>query len=79
MWVIENYQKKNAFAFSDADLATKLITIIHGCEQEQDPHEDQCLWVLEVAKCFRSRIHDLEWSPAMETVIEEVLTEIWLC
>ncbi|KOB67876.1 Pheromone binding protein 3 [Operophtera brumata] len=61
---------------ADADLAVKIINVIHGCEKEQDPHEDHCLWVLEVAKCFRTRIHELEWSPTMEVVIGEVLVEI---
>nr|AXN76740.1 odorant binding protein PBP3 [Clostera restitura] len=60
---------------ADADMASKLVEIIHSCEKGHD-HEDECTRVLEVAKCFRTAIHELDWHPDMEVGVLEVLAEI---
>lgn len=62
--------------FLDADVATKMITIIHACETKGEGIEDDCSRVLEVAKCFRVGIREIKWEPKMDVVITEVLTEI---
>nr|QRF70943.1 pheromone binding protein [Semiothisa cinerearia] len=58
------------------ELATKMISIIHGCEDKGEGIEDDCARVLEVAKCFRVGLHDLHWEPKVDVIITEVLTEI---
>lgn len=54
-------------------MANKLVSILHECTIVM---EDPCIMVLETAKCFRTRIHELKWAPTMDLVIEEVLTEV---
>nr|AKA27976.1 pheromone binding protein 2 [Atrijuglans hetaohei] len=61
---------------ADDDLAKQLIDMIHECEKVHEGIQDDCVKVLEIAKCFRTKIHDLKWAPSMETVLEEVMTEI---
>nr|AWT50453.1 pheromone-binding protein 3 [Carposina sasakii] len=56
--------------------AKQLVSMIHSCEENQEALEDQCLRALEVAKCFRTRIHELDWTPKMDVLVTEVLTDI---
>ncbi|XP_072942537.1 pheromone-binding protein-like [Epargyreus clarus] len=58
------------------DVASKLVALVHGCEQQHEAIEDECLRALDVAKCFRASLHDLDWAPKMEVAVAEVLTEI---
>ncbi|XP_047030718.1 general odorant-binding protein 1-like [Helicoverpa zea] len=58
------------------EVASKIVTIIHECEKKHEQDGDECLRVLEVAKCFRTGIHDLDWQPKVEVIVSEVLTEI---
>ncbi|KAF9412802.1 hypothetical protein HW555_008805 [Spodoptera exigua] len=58
------------------DVASKIVQIIHDCEKKHERDDDECLRVLEVAKCFRTGIHDLDWQPKVEVIVSEVLTEI---
>nr|AEO91540.1 pheromone binding protein 2 [Leguminivora glycinivorella] len=71
---------KNAHEFAkthgaDDDLAKQLVTMIHECEK-QNTEADDCIRTLNIAKCFRTKIHGLKWAPSMETVLEEVMTEV---
>ncbi|KAJ8717551.1 hypothetical protein PYW07_005481 [Mythimna separata] len=58
------------------DVASKIVTIIHDCEKKFERDDDECLRVLEVAKCFRSGIHELDWQPKVEVIVTEVLTDM---
>lgn len=58
------------------EVASKIVQIIHGCEKKHERDDDECLRVLEVAKCFRTGIHELDWQPKVEVIVEEVLTEM---
>ncbi|CAD0202892.1 unnamed protein product [Chrysodeixis includens] len=58
------------------DIASKIVTIIHECEKKHERDDDECLRVLEVAKCFRTGISELDWTPKVEVIMGEVLTEI---
>lgn len=52
------------------------MDIIHDCEKKFERDDDECLRVLEVAKCFRTGIHELDWQPNVEVIMSEVFTEI---
>ncbi|CAB3244423.1 unnamed protein product [Arctia plantaginis] len=58
------------------EVASKLVSALHECETKNSGNADGCLRALEIAKCFRSSVHDLEWSPKVEYIVEEVLTEV---
>ncbi|XP_026321047.1 pheromone-binding protein-like [Hyposmocoma kahamanoa] len=58
------------------DTAQKLVTAIHTCEEQNSGVEDACMKALEVAKCFRTAIDQLNWVPKMDIIIGEVLSEI---
>ncbi|KAI8420547.1 hypothetical protein MSG28_009009 [Choristoneura fumiferana] len=58
------------------DVATKLVAILHECENTHDAIEDLCMKALEIAKCFRTNIHQLNWAPKMDVIITEVLTDV---
>lgn len=57
-------------------MARQVVTMIHDCEKSVPPQNDDCLFVLDIAKCFKVKIHALNWAPSMELVLEEVMTEI---
>ncbi|VVC97938.1 unnamed protein product [Leptidea sinapis] len=59
-----------------AEVATKLVTMVHECEKQHEVLDDVCLRALEIAKCFRGGIHELNWAPKMEVLVGEVLTEV---
>lgn len=65
-----------SICFSGDDIASKIVTIIHECEKKHERDDDECLRVLEVAKCFRTGISELDWTPKVEVIMGEVLTEI---
>nr|6VQ5_A Chain A, Pheromome Binding Protein [Epiphyas postvittana]6VQ5_B Chain B, Pheromome Binding Protein [Epiphyas postvittana] len=69
----EDLAKKHG---ADSEVAAKLVAILHECEKTHDAIEDQCMKALEIAKCFRTNIHELNWAPKMDVVITEVLTEV---
>ncbi|XP_026737653.1 general odorant-binding protein 1-like [Trichoplusia ni] len=56
------------------DIAQKLVTMLHECEKVYHETEDQCVRVLDVSKCFKTKIHELNWAPNMENLMEEVMT-----
>nr|AEQ30020.1 pheromone binding protein 3 [Sesamia inferens] len=58
------------------EVAGKIVDIIHDCEKKFERDDDECLRVLEVAKCFRTGIHELDWQPKVEVIMSEVFTEI---
>nr|AAF16710.1 pheromone binding protein 2 [Manduca sexta] len=71
----------NAHAFAkthgaDDDTAQQLVTILRECEAKHQSVEDVCNRALEMAKCFRTKIHELKWAPAMEVVLEEIMTSV---
>lgn len=57
-------------------MARQLVAILRECETAHEAVVDDCARVLEMAKCFKTRIHDLKWAPSMEVILEEVMTEI---
>ncbi|XP_049877435.1 general odorant-binding protein 1-like [Pectinophora gossypiella] len=61
---------------ADDDMAKQLVTMIHDCENVHADIADDCKKTLEIAKCFRTKIHGLKWAPTMEVVLEEVMTEV---
>nr|CAJ2313469.1 general odorant-binding protein 1-like [Metisa plana] len=61
---------------ADEKVAQQVIDIVHGCEQQSAGGSDPCMVTLEIAKCFRAKIHDLKWAPSMEVLLDEVLAEI---
>ncbi|XP_053614544.1 general odorant-binding protein 1 [Plodia interpunctella] len=60
---------------ADDEVAKQLVTMIHDCEKQFESNGDYCARTLEVAKCFRTKIHSLKWAPDMETVLEEIMAE----
>ncbi|CAK1550282.1 unnamed protein product [Leptosia nina] len=74
-----HHGKAHEFAKShgaDDDVAKQLVTMIHECENAQQDNSDDCMKTLEIAKCFRRKIHDLKWAPSMETILEEIMADI---
>nr|AAS49922.1 pheromone binding protein 1 precursor [Sesamia nonagrioides] len=74
-----HHGKAEEFAKShgaDDELAKQLVGIIHACETQHQAIEDPCSRTLEVAKCFRSKMHELKWAPPMEVAIEEIMTAV---
>ncbi|KAJ8717552.1 hypothetical protein PYW07_005482 [Mythimna separata] len=72
-----HHGKAEEFAKShgaDDALAKQLVGLIHECETTHAGVEDACSRTLEVAKCFRTKIHELKWAPSMEVVMEEIMT-----
>ncbi|XP_053614542.1 general odorant-binding protein 1 [Plodia interpunctella] len=59
-----------------SDVASKLVSLLHECEKQFESIEDECMKVLEIAKCFRTDVRKLDWAPKMDVIISEVLTEI---
>ncbi|XP_032519595.1 pheromone-binding protein-like [Danaus plexippus] len=57
-------------------MAKKLVTMVHECEQQFMEQEDSCLRALDVAKCFRTAMHDVNWAPKFDIIVTEVLTEV---
>nr|AWV50438.1 pheromone binding protein 3 [Conopomorpha sinensis] len=60
---------------ADDELITKLIDMIHSCEKAAPPNNGMCMNILNVANCFRGKIHNLKWAPDIEILIGEVLSE----
>nr|AVZ44710.1 pheromone binding protein 1 [Grapholita molesta] len=61
---------------ADENLAADLVKIIHDCGNSVPPQEDQCMHVLEWAKCFKKEIHKRDLAPPMDVVVGEVLAEV---
>lgn len=57
-------------------MAKQLVSMIHECEKANEGGDDDCKRVLEVAKCFRTKIHELKWAPSMEVILDEIMTEL---
>ena len=57
-------------------MAKELVTTVHECEQKHEMEEDPCLRALEIAKCFRGAMHEINWAPKVDVVITEILTEV---
>lgn len=60
----------------DEDIAKQLVSMIHECERNNEGDSDDCQRVLEISKCFRTKIHELKWAPSMEVLLEEIMTEV---
>nr|WKF45275.1 odorant binding proteins PBP1 [Peridroma saucia] len=74
-----HHGKAEEFAKShgaDEAVAKQLVGILHGCETQHQGIEDPCAMALEVAKCFRTKMHELNWAPSMEVAIEEIMTAV---
>nr|QAT78216.1 pheromone-binding protein 3B [Plutella xylostella] len=61
---------------ADNSMASKLVEVLHACEKQHEGVTDDCQRALEVAKCFRSSVHELGWAPTIDVIIEEVLTDM---
>nr|AGS41497.1 pheromone binding protein [Xestia c-nigrum] len=62
---------------ADEAMAKQLVALIHGCsESTPDASDDPCMKTLTVAKCFKAKIHELNWAPSMELIVGEVLAEV---
>lgn len=61
---------------ADEVLAKQLVTMIHACEEANAGVDDDCQRMLEITKCFRTKIHELKWAPSVEVILEEVMTEV---
>ncbi|XP_041984572.1 general odorant-binding protein 1-like [Aricia agestis] len=61
---------------ADQTMAQKLITVVHECEGQHQGIDDECLRALEVAKCFRSGMRQLNWAPKLDVIVTEILTEL---
>nr|ALJ93808.1 pheromone-binding protein 1 [Athetis dissimilis] len=71
-----HHGKAEEFAKShgaDDDQAKQLVAIVHDCENQHQAIEDACARMLEISKCFRTKIHELKWAPSMEVVMEEIM------
>ncbi|CAG4989301.1 unnamed protein product [Colias eurytheme] len=74
-----HHGKTHEFAKShgaDDEMAKQIVTMIHECENTHADNNDDCNKTLEIAKCFKTKIHELKWAPSMETIIEEILTDL---
>ncbi|CAG9795997.1 unnamed protein product [Diatraea saccharalis] len=72
---------KNAFEYAkkhgaDDDTAKKLITLIQGCESQNEGNSDHCHRIREIAKCYHGHMHDLKWAPSMEVIIAELMADM---
>ncbi|XP_050668364.1 general odorant-binding protein 1-like [Leptidea sinapis] len=61
---------------ADDEVAKQIVAMIHDCETSHASNNDDCSKTLEIAKCFRTKIHELKWAPSMEDIIEEIMTDI---
>lgn len=57
-------------------MAKQLVDVLHQCEKSAPENEDACLKVLDIAKCFKSEIHKLDWAPDMDLILGEILAEV---
>ena len=58
-------------------MAKQLVEMLHGCAQSTpDVADDPCMKTLNVAKCFKAKIHELNWAPDVELLMGEVLAEV---
>nr|ALC76551.1 pheromone binding protein 3 [Conogethes punctiferalis] len=58
------------------DLARQLINVAHDCEKQQESLEDECDRMLEIAKCLRRNIKDIQWTPKVEVIITEIVADM---
>nr|AEX58642.1 pheromone binding protein 2 [Sesamia inferens] len=62
---------------ADEAMAKQLVGLIHGCmEAIREPADDPCMRALNVAKCFKAKIHELNWAPSLDLIVGEVLAEV---
>lgn len=61
---------------TDETMAKQLVDILHNCEQTAPSHDDNCIQVLGVIKCFKTEIHKLQWAPNMDLIVGEMLAEM---
>lgn len=64
------------FNFPDEETAKQLVVLCHECEKTHEAIEEPCSRILEVAKCFRTKIHELKWAPSMSVVMEEMMNAL---
>nr|AXN76739.1 odorant binding protein PBP1 [Clostera restitura] len=57
---------------ADDATAKQLVAIVKDCEAA-NAQDDHCMRMLEVSKCFRTKIHALKWAPPMELLMEELM------
>nr|AFM36757.1 pheromone-binding protein 2 [Agrotis ipsilon] len=74
-----HHAKAEEFAKShgaDEAVAKQLVAILYECETKHAAVEDECGMALEIAKCFRTKMHELKWAPSMEVAMEEIMTAV---
>lgn len=62
--------------YTEEKVAAQLLSLAHECEKKQEGIEDECERTLEVAKCFRRDVKQIDWVPKMEVLMTEVI-EAW--
>nr|BAG71419.1 pheromone binding protein [Diaphania indica] len=61
---------------TDDETANKVVDILHTCESNAAPNDDHCMVALAVALCFKKEIHNLNWAPDPEVILEELMAEM---
>ncbi|CAH0401088.1 unnamed protein product [Chilo suppressalis] len=59
----------------DSSTATQLEEMVHICQHKVGEMADECLRVLEMAKCIRGNLTQINWNPNMEVAVEEIVAE----
>ncbi|KAL0870202.1 hypothetical protein ABMA27_006345 [Loxostege sticticalis] len=67
---IKEFAVKNG---AEEKVAAQLLSLAHECEKKQEGIEDECERTLEVAKCFRRDVKQIDWVPKMEVLMTEVI------
>lgn len=56
-------------------LASQMVGLIHGCEQQFEADEDHCWRILHVAECFKMHCKEKGIAPTMELMMAEFIME----
>lgn len=57
-------------------MAKQLVDLIDDCDNFVPDNEDVCIFVLDIANCFKKGIHNLNWTPNMDLAVGEVLADV---
>ncbi|RVE52918.1 hypothetical protein evm_002395 [Chilo suppressalis] len=60
---------------ADSSTATQLEEMVHICQHKVGEMADECLRVLEMAKCIRGNLTQINWNPNIEVAVEEIVAE----
>nr|CAJ2313466.1 Pheromone-binding protein [Metisa plana] len=57
------------------DQAKQLVSLVHECDTEHKDVSGECTRMVMVSKCFKAKIHDLDWAPSVEIILAEILAD----